>query len=997
MRPLKTIVTSLTLLLTLSFAHSATAQHYVPIDGVVDSTLVLHKLGADSAYWVNASLTVTEGGVLCVEAGAEVFFGQSAFLRVDGGSLVMDGRKDDLIHLRCYEFSHDWAGVQLKNVEEEGMVRLSHVEVMGALTALNATACDSVLIRNCLFNNYYAGKGIELVDCSNFLIDSCLFYQCISGVELKAKSKDSENNRITHCVFDQGQINVEVSNVGYGCKCRNNVISDNCFQDAATAISFESIGGLSDKNAKNFILNNLISSSLPEGSGNYSSFGIKAAMDTLVIRNNVFWGNDEAVTMLRVCHLVFEHNTFYDNGLVFTNLLSAGSVTFVGNTISEAKRRIVSYPSGKSKMNGNNFLHYKRDAILFANVSLEDIDMRGNHWDTDQTAVIDAVILDKNDSPALGEILYDGFLPECDTTVPVSPPFMVKKQFVNGSWLISWEKNPESDIDHYVLFYGNFGNYKFAHHIDSIFGNSYSVSSQQAENVAVMACDGAYNPDVYASTHQSAYAFASYYPYAGRDGNLCAPEAGFVIDSANIPYVHNGFVWRTSGSGLFSDSLALRPTYYPSDDDFDAGEVTLTLRAVSNGVVKTDELRLHLFKELKVNAGEDYYCGLNRPILLDQAQVEHCDSIQWMSLGDGRFEDSLAVNTVYFTGNGDRQRRYVELVLKAWSFCGMAEDTIRFDLYEEFSLEGKVWSRQARLGETHVVAAGLNDGNPFFSGFYRTVADAEGRFKFESLLPDTYILYAFPDTLDVAVGGAYYLGDFQWNESNMIVVDGDVYDVDIELPVLQLGFADGYGSVTGVFDFPETPFRASDFYCGPWLREEEGEEYCTGGLSNVGVLLLNATKQRVLGFALTNAQGAFCFRNLPFGTYHLMSDVPRYGRGSCESVSLSPEHPEVEDLHLFINENGRVALRGNESPSSQTLKAYPNPVAEELTLVGLERSEYYEITIANVGGGIIVSRQLAQSDLLGECALSVRDLPSGFYFITVNGEKGTWMTKFVKY
>ena len=246
-------------LLLLAQGVVAEAQHYVPLGGELDSLLVLPKLGGDSAYLVNESLSVVEGGTLQMEAGTRMFFGQSAYLRVDGGRLWLDGQRNDSIYLLCYEFSHDWAGIQLKNIAEEDAVRLSFVEVVGALTALNASTSSHVAVRHCSFNNFYAGKGMELIDCCNFLIDSCLFYQCVSGIELKSRAKDSKFNRFSHNIFDQGQINIEISNVGYGFKCSQNHISDNCFQGAATAISFETVGGISDKDAKNFIENNLIS------------------------------------------------------------------------------------------------------------------------------------------------------------------------------------------------------------------------------------------------------------------------------------------------------------------------------------------------------------------------------------------------------------------------------------------------------------------------------------------------------------------------------------------------------------------------------------------------------------------------------------------------------------------------------------------------------------------------------------------------------------------
>lgn len=974
------------------------ARQYVPIQGEVDSLLVLPKLGHDSAYLVTDFLSVVEGGDLRIEAGAWLYFSQSTGLSVDGGRLCIEGHHSDSVYLLCYEFSHDWAGVRLNNITSGDSVRLSYVEVVGALTALTVTNSEQVIVEHCRFNNYYAGKGIELVDCDQCRIDSCLFSQCVSGIELKAKSSHCEGNWFSHNIFDQGQINIQISNVGYDYKCDDNHIVDNCFQGAPTAITFETAGSTTDNDATNYIEGNLISSNLPGKDDKYSSYGIKAAMDSLVIRNNVFWKNDEAVRMMRVCHLFFEQNTFYDNRLVLTNLLASGSATFVGNTISEAKDRIVNFLSGKSKMNGNNFLHYKKDAFLFANVSTEEVDMRFNYWDAASVDEIESVIFDMHDVPALGEIVYEGYLPECDTTVPVSPPFGVKKQFVDNKWLISWSANPEADVDHYVLFYGDFNYYKFANCTDAIENNSYILTPLQAENVAVMACDRPYDPSVYASVGQSAYAFAEYYPYAGKDAFICAPTSSFSIDEANIPYSYSGFVWRTSGSGTFSDTLSLRPIYYPSAADYETGAVTLTLRVISNGTVKTDAMRLALHKELMVFAGDDYYGGMDRPLVLDQSEVYNCDSLRWYSMGDGQFENAHNLHTVYYPGALDKEQGFVNLVLEAWSACGYASSTIRFDLFMEYALEGRTWANGDLRPNTQVIAASVSDGNQFMSGFYRTVSNADGTFRFVALLPDTYILYAFPDTLDVEAGGCYYLGDLQWNESNMILVDGDVYDVDIVLPAREQSFEAGEGSVTGVFDFPDVSFKARDFYCQSWLCDDHGEEeYCSEGLSNVGILLLNSSKQRILGFALTDRQGKFSFRDLPYGTYYVMADLPRYGRGLCEEITLSPGQPSVMDLHLYVGDEGKVRMKqdNNAGAIASEVTVYPNPAEEEITIFGLKGKTEYDICVMN-GLGMKVMERKSQSNILGECVITVADLPVGMYIVCLTNPTGSVMVKFVK-
>ena len=597
----------------------------------------------------------------------------------------------------------------------------------------------------------------------------------------------------------------------------------------------------------------------------------------------------------------------------------------------------------------------------------------------------------------MGRIVYDNYLPECDTTVPIAPPFNVKKQLVSNRWLISWDENKEQDVDHYVLFYGDFNYYKFANRIDNITNNSYILTAQQAENVAIMACDRPYNPDVYASVGQSAYAFATNYPYAGADASLCASQSSYSINDANIPYIYSSFVWQTSGSGMFSDSIALNTKYYPSEADFDAGEVTLTLQVTSNGVTKADALHLTLYKALNVFAGEDSYSGINRPLLLDQAEANNYDSLRWVTMGDGHFEDMMALHTLYYPGERDIEQGFVKLMLEAWSFCGHVSDTVRFELFKDYALEGHTWAGGVLRHYTQVVAVALRDDNPFVSGFYRTTSNEEGFFKFNALLPDTYILYAFPDTLDAEAGGCYYLGDLQWNESKMIEVDGDVYDVDIDLPLMEPGFHSGNGLISGVFDYPEWSFKARDFYCQPWLGEGSDVTYCSDGLSNVGVLLLNATKQRILGFALTDPDGHFSFHNLPFGTYHVMADLPRYGRGICEEITLSPEQPLVEGLHLFINQEGRVKTRyQNDSQLPTELQVYPNTAEETLVVKGLNGNTAYSITVLNNMGIMVLPEIQMSSDLLGELPISVGRLSSGIYFIQVKGISGTMMAKFVK-
>ena len=978
----------------LGFGHYADAQHYVSVGGTVSTSLILPKLGQDSVYLVEESLLVADSGSLFIEPGVKIYFGQSAFLRVDGGNLIIDGKSNDSVYLLTYELSHDWNGVQLKNIKSESSSRIAFAEIRGSQVAIVASNCENVSIKRCGFHNYYAGKGLDLTDCDHFLVDSCLFSQCVTGVELKSQSRDCVGNVFSHNAFDQGQINLSFSNTSYGWKCRDNYIISNCFQNASTALYFDRKGGVMTESGKNFVLNNVISSGLPSENIGYSSYGIRAGMDSLIIRNNIFWRNDEALNMLNNCRLIVENNTFYDNGHSLTDLQSNGTTYFYGNVFSEMKSTVAAFNSMGNVWHHNNFLNHE-GVVLFENKTANVVNMEENYWQRATAEAIERCIFDHHDNPERGEIVYDRFLLNSDTVAPISPPANVKKQFVDGNWRISWDDNPEADLSHYVLFYGDFDFYRFSHHTDSIFGNSYVLPTYLAENAAVAACDRACGYDAYFAEGRSAYAFAEYYPYAGEDATMCAPSDGFTIADASIPYSYNSFVWRTSGTGSFSDPLSLRTTYYPSAEDFDSGEVTLTIRVTSGNDVKTSSMSLRLFEHLSVFAGADSYSGVQRPIHIDDADAQNYDSICWMTCGDGFFVNPAELQTVYYPGELEKQQRKVKLALDAWSFCGHVSDTVVYELYEEYALSGTVWRGASPYPNAQVLAVAIEGENDFVSGFYRTVSDENGVFGFGTLLADTYAVFAFPDTLDLSCGGSYYLGALLWDESNLIKVNGNVYDVDIKLPEIPTAFSSGNGLISGVFDYPTMSFEAGGFYCQPWLREGDAESYCTEGLSNVCITLLNSTKERVLGFAITDERGRFSLRNLLFGSYYVLADLPRYGRGMCEAVTISPEEAQITDLHLFVNREGRVAMhRGNQNVLDE-ISVFPNPAVDELTVSGLPKDEKCELTIANVLGEIVVS-ETCFSDLYGNILLSISDLHNGIFVLHLQSDGFETCVRFVK-
>lgn len=96
--------------------------------------------------------------------------------------------------------------------------------------------------------------------------------------------------------------------------------------------------------------------------------------------------------------------------------------------------------------------------------------------------------------------------------------------------------------------------------------------------------------------------------FAGVDDEICqflpfAPSA-FASNYESLQ-------WQTSGTGTFDDNTILTPEYYPGDEDYSAGNVTLTLSATGNGTTVSDDMTLSFSfapTQCSVPSGETNLC-----------------------------------------------------------------------------------------------------------------------------------------------------------------------------------------------------------------------------------------------------------------------------------------------------------------------------------------------------------------------------------------------------
>jgi hypothetical protein len=141
--------------------------------------------------------------------------------------------------------------------------------------------------------------------------------------------------------------------------------------------------------------------------------------------------------------------------------------------------------------------------------------------------------------------------------------------------------------------------------------------------------------------------------------------------------------------------------------------------------------------------------------------------------------------------------------------------------------------------------------------------------------------------------------------------------------------------------------------------------------ASVVLTLLNGTP---VAATVTNAEGEYSFPNLAWGTYILTLDIPGLAPVSI-TVTIGPSQPSVMNVNFKVDENS-VALPTQEVRFEKLVKIFPNPVLDILTV---ELPAPAELSLTNAQGQTVV--QTSEND--SQARLTLRDLPSGIYFLTV--------------
>lgn len=963
---------SVMLLILLFFVNQSILSQIKIEGGVLEIDRTFYS---DTTYIIYPELIVPDGIKLTIEPGTRLRFNYGTELVIDNGTLIVKGNETDSVY---FEANHNnpgqfwkWNGITFRNNVGENQSYLAYAHITEAETGISIENSKNIVVE-ASSTLYCQDLGLNIHNSSYCYIVDCIIEDNYNGIEFYSEflGTTSEN------LIQNTKIRNENRNINIfkeeGGLFRKNTITDNLIADGNNGIWIDNSGGPGASD-------NIISRNIIINNGSDVGYGLFLGNDSTTVSHNIFYNNYVGL----LCegsgtNSFIINNSFYKNENALALGFGSEGNTIRNNTFSENVVETFGFKEVEDIVfTQNNLMNTSNKHEIVVNYSPNNIAINNNYWGTTSAIDINRLIFDRNDNPALGSVYYVPYLTASDTVNPISPPYKVIKQVVNDMVRLSWHANEEEDIRTYNVHYGDFLDYQFSNRQNAGNELSYYLVGDISiyDELAVTAMDYYTNTNDQLTGHESPFAFAQLYPYAGKDTVICKYVERIKFTEANIPYQYDAIYWTTSGDGLFVDSTILTPTYYPGVYDLENGGTTIYANVVSGADTLIDGFRLRIIDDPIAVAGNDTTIIADTSIYLEYAHAQNFSSLMWTTDGDGVFDNDTIINPTYTPGASDTELGSVVLQLIVISECGSASDSLKITIEPHFSIEGRLWTNQ-KLPYNGVVVA-FNSNESGTRAVLKETTKVDGSFRFPKVMMGNYYLYALPDTnnLENSAPG-YYANKLRWQTAYLLPVDANVFDVDIFLPTLDFVLPEGEGSLSGHMLLPSISSISQEIYCDPWFTYSP-KDFCNGGLSNNTVLLFSSDKSKLLDYTLTDEFGNFFFNDLPYGSYVVDGEKAGYLTSPTNIITLSPENPEETGIILEISDFKMefVFDQSNDNKYS-IIEVYPNPTSNTLN-IHFADDELYQVSVYDIYGNIV--KQYTEVTVDKKIILDIRSIPHGLY------------------
>lgn len=196
--------------------------------------------------------------------------------------------------------------------------------------------------------------------------------------------------------------------------------------------------------------------------------------------------------------------------------------------------------------------------------------------------------------------------------------------------------------------------------------------------------------------------------------SVCANNSTVTLSGSITAYPATP-VWSTSGTGVFSSTTSLNPTYVPSAADRATGSVILTLSTASNGVcpASNDNIVISITPSPSVSAGADgVTCNAN-PIGLSGGVSAGASTGTWSTAGNGVFLPGNAMlNASYTPGPADIAAGSVSLTLTSTNNgnCLAVSDVVVVTIQQPATITPAANQTLCSTAQTIAIAAIVSSG-----------------------------------------------------------------------------------------------------------------------------------------------------------------------------------------------------------------------------------------------------------------------------------------------
>jgi hypothetical protein len=172
---------------------------------------------------------------------------------------------------------------------------------------------------------------------------------------------------------------------------------------------------------------------------------------------------------------------------------------------------------------------------------------------------------------------------------------------------------------------------------------------------------------------------------AGADQTICTSESSIILNSA-IGGAATSAIWKTTGTGYFSDSTILNPRYFPSTADKQLGSIKLIL-GTNNPVGPCesafDTIQLSFNLSAVSNIINDTSICENDLIYLNASTNYISGNAVWYTNGSGVFNNNLSLTPIYFPSENDKtlgQVTFTFITNDSFNSCSNSIDSTKIDI-----------------------------------------------------------------------------------------------------------------------------------------------------------------------------------------------------------------------------------------------------------------------------------------------------------------------------